>query len=87
MRPRLVTVLVLSLLFVLLFCAFYLAYVAALYGFRRQTLGKKLCGISVVREEDGGVPGPGRAALWAAIFLFVDMLAGIFVMLAYRLVT
>jgi len=41
-----------------------------------------LCGIAVIREEDGGVPGPGRTALRAATFLFVDTLAGIFVMLA-----
>ncbi len=81
-RPRLVMVLVLLLLFVLLFCAFYLAYVAALDGFRGRTLGKALCGIAVIREEDGSVPGPGRAALRAAMFLFVDMLAGIFMMLA-----
>ncbi len=66
------TVLVLLLLFVLLFCAFYLAYVAALDGFRGRTLGKALCGIAVIREEDGGVPGPGRAALRAATFLFVE---------------
>ena len=69
-------------MFVLLFCAFYLAYVTALDGFRGRTLGKALCGIAVVREEDGGVPGPGRAALQAATFLFIDMLAGIFMMLA-----
>lgn len=75
------TVLVLLLLFVLLFCAFYLAYVAALDGFRGRTLGKALCGIAVVREEDG-VPGPGRAALRAATFLFIDMLADILMMLA-----
>ena len=39
-------------------------------------------GIEVIREEDGGVPGPGRAALRALMFLFVDMFVGIFVMLA-----
>lgn len=81
-RPGLVVILALLLLFVLLFCAFYVAYVAALDGFRGRTLGKTLCGIRVICEQDGGVPGPGRAALRAAIFLFVDMLAGIFIMLA-----
>ena len=81
MRPRLVTVLALLLLFMLLFCAFYLAYVAAFDGFRGRTLGKKLYGTALVRQEDGGVPGQERAALPAATFLFVDMLAGIIVML------
>jgi hypothetical protein len=57
-RPRLVVVLVVLLLIVLVFCAFYLAYVAAFDGFRGQTLGKMLCGIAVIRAEDGGPPGP-----------------------------
>ena len=39
-------------------------------------------GIEVIREEDGGAPGPGRAALRALTFLFADMLVGVFVMLA-----
>ena len=80
-RPRLVVVLVVLLLFVLVFCAFCLAYVAAFDGFRGQTLGKMLCGIAVIRAEDGGPPGPGRATLRAATFLFVNMLAGIFMLL------
>ncbi len=81
-EPRLVLVLLLLLLFVFLFCTVYLAYVAAFDGFRGRTLGKAIMGIEVIRAEDGGVPGPGRAALRAAMFLFVDMLAGVFVMLA-----
>lgn len=81
-RPRLVTISALLLLFVLLFCVLYLGYAVAFGGLRGQTLGKKLCGISVVREEDGGVPGPGRAALRAVMFPYVAMLAGIFIMLA-----
>ena len=36
----------------------------------------------MIREEDGGAPGPGRAALRALTFLFADMLVGVFVMLA-----
>jgi len=56
-RPRLVVVLVVLLLIVLVFCAFYLAYVAAFDGFRGQTLGKMLCGITVIRAEDGGLRG------------------------------
>ncbi len=68
-RPRLVVVLVvLLLLFVLVFCAFYLAYVAAFDGFRRQTLGKMLCGITVIRAEDGRLRG--RAGNPAGSHLF-----------------
>ena len=81
-QPRLVLILVLLLVFVLLFCLFYFAYVTVLEGFWGRTLGKSLLGIEVIREEDGGVPGPGRAALRALMFLFVDMFVGIFVMLA-----
>ena len=81
-RPALILVLVLLLLFVLLFCSFYIAYIAAFDGFLGWTLGKALCGIRGIREQDGGVPGPGRAALRATVFLFVDMIAGVFVMLA-----
>jgi uncharacterized RDD family membrane protein YckC len=81
-RPRLLLVLVLLLLYVLLFCAFYLAHVAAFEGFWGQTFGKALMGIEVIREEDGGAPGPWRAALRALTFLFADMFVGIFVLLA-----
>jgi uncharacterized RDD family membrane protein YckC len=41
-----------------------------------------LLGITVTREEDGETPGTGRAALRALIFLFADMIVGVFVMLA-----
>lgn len=81
-HPGLVVILMLLLLFVLLFCVLYLAYASAFDGFWGHTFGKALLGIAVIREEDGGVPGPGRAALRAAMFLFVDMLAGIFMILA-----
>jgi uncharacterized RDD family membrane protein YckC len=80
--PGLVVVLLLLLLFVFLFCVLYVAHAAVFDGLRGQTLGKTLLGIEVIREEDGGVPGPGRAALRALTFLFVDMLVGVFVMLA-----
>jgi uncharacterized RDD family membrane protein YckC len=81
-RLQLVLVLILMLLYLLLFCVFYLAYVAVFEGFWGRTLGKALMRIEVVREEDGGVPGPWRAALRALMFLFVDMFVGIFVVLA-----
>lgn len=80
-KPGLILVLVLLLLFVIVFCIFYVAYVAVFEGFWGQTLGKVVFGIEVIREE-GGVPGPGRSALRALIFLFADMILGIFVMLA-----
>ena len=81
-RLRLVLVLVLLLSYLLLFCALYLAHVTVFEGFWGRTLGKALLGIEVVRAEDGGVPGPWRAALRATMFLFMDMLVGVFVMLA-----
>src|SRR3712207_7423436 len=48
------------------------AYVTVFEGFWGQTLGKALMGVKVIREEDGGVPGPWRAVLRAMMFLFVD---------------
>ncbi len=80
-HPGLVLVLVLLLVFVLLFCVLYTVYVALSEGFWGRTLGKALLGIEVIREEDYGAPGLGKAALRALMFLFVDMFAGIFVML------
>jgi len=47
-----------------------------------QTFGKTVSGIEVIREEDGGVPGTGRSALRALVFLFADITLGLFVMLA-----
>jgi uncharacterized RDD family membrane protein YckC len=67
---------------VLVLCIFYVVYVALFEGFRGQTPGKILLGIAVIREEGGETPGPGRAALRALIFLFADMIVGVFVMLA-----
>ena len=75
-----ILVLVLLLSFVLLFCIVYVAYVALFVSFRRQTSGKMLLGIAVIREVDGGAPG--RAALRALVFRFADMIMGVFVMLA-----
>lgn len=48
------------LVFVLLFCILYTFYVTLLKGFWGRTLGKSLLSIEVIREEDGGVPRPGR---------------------------
>ena len=81
-QSGLILVLVLLLSFVLLFCIFYVVYVTLFEGFRGQTPGKMLLGIAVIREEDSDSPGPGRAALRALIFLFADMIVGVFVMLA-----
>jgi uncharacterized RDD family membrane protein YckC len=81
-RSGLVLILVLLLVFVLLFCVLYFAHAVVFEGLWGKTLGKAILGIEVIRSEDGGVPGQGRAALRALTFLFVDMLVGIFVMLA-----
>ena len=80
--PTLVLVLVLALLFLLLFCAVYLVHAALLDGYRGQTVGKALLGVRVIGEQSGAPPGPYRAALRALTFLFVDMLVGLFVMVA-----
>ena len=81
-RPTLILTLVLALFFLLLFCAVYLVHAALLDGYKGQTLGKKLLGIEVIREDTGAPPGPYRAALRACTFLFVDMFVGLFVMLS-----
>ena len=81
-RPSLVVVLVLVLLFLLVFCAVFLVHAAVLDGYKGQTFGKALLGVEVIREQSGAPPGPYRAALRALTFLFVDMLVGLFVMLA-----
>jgi uncharacterized RDD family membrane protein YckC len=39
------------------------AYYTLLEGYLGQTLGKMLLGIKVVREDNGGVPGLGAAAI------------------------
>ncbi len=80
--PHLVLALVLLISYLVLFCVLYLAHVTVFEGFWGRTLGKAIVGIEVIREEDGGVPGPWRAALRAMVFLFVDMLVGVFVVLA-----
>ena len=76
-----------AILSVLLFFLFvnlivYLAYFVVFEGLSGRTLGKMLWDIEVVRAEDCGPPGPGRAALRALMFLAVDGLAGVFVILA-----
>jgi uncharacterized RDD family membrane protein YckC len=56
---------VLLILFVLpgLALALHLAYHVVLVGGCGQTLGKMALGITVIRRDDGGIPGYGRAAL------------------------
>jgi uncharacterized RDD family membrane protein YckC len=73
-QSGLILVLVLLLLFVLLFCVFYVTYVAIFEGFRGQTPGKMLLGIAVIREVDGGAPGPDRAALRALVSRLAHMI-------------
>ena len=73
-QPGLILILVLLLSFVLLFCIFYVAYVALFESFRGQTPGKMLLGIAVIREVAGGAPGSGRAALRALVFHLAHMI-------------
>jgi uncharacterized RDD family membrane protein YckC len=47
----------------LLYIVGIFAYYLLLEGYLGQTLGKMLLGIKVVREDTGGVPGLGAAAL------------------------
>ena len=56
---------VLLILFVLpgLALALHIAYHVVLVGGCGQTLGKMALGITVIRRDDGGIPGYGRAAL------------------------
>lgn len=42
-------------------------YYLLLEGYLGQTVGKMLLGIKVVREDNGGVPGLGAAALRALL--------------------
>ena len=76
-----------AILSVLLFFLFvnlivYLAYYVVFEGLSGRTLGKMLWDIEVVRAENCGPLGPGRAALRALMFLAVDGIAGVFVILA-----
>jgi uncharacterized RDD family membrane protein YckC len=43
--------------------ALHIAYHVVLVGGCGQTLGKMALGITVIRRDDGGIPGYGRAAL------------------------
>ena len=47
----------------LLYLVGVFAYYLLLEGYLGQTVGKMLLGIKVVREDNGGVPGLGAAAL------------------------
>ena len=47
----------------LIFFVLVFAYYVILEGYLGQTLGKMLFGIKVVREDTGGVPGIGAAAI------------------------
>jgi uncharacterized RDD family membrane protein YckC len=47
----------------LIYLVVIFAYYTLLEGYLGQTLGKMLLGIKVVREDNGGVPGLGAAAI------------------------
>jgi uncharacterized RDD family membrane protein YckC len=59
-----------------------------LEGYLGQTLGKMLLGIKVVREDSGGVPGLGGAALRTVLRIvdgiFFDLVAFISVLASQK---
>lgn len=59
----------------LVYFLIFFAYFAILEGYSGQTLGKMLLGIKVVREDDGGVPGLGAAAI-RTLLRIIDGLFG-----------
>ena len=82
LRPGFSAILSALLFFLLVNLVVYLGYFVVFEGLSGRTLGKMLWDIEVVRAEDGGPPGLGRAALRALMFLAVDGIAGVFVILA-----
>jgi uncharacterized RDD family membrane protein YckC len=51
----------------LIYLVLVFAYYMLLEGYLGQTVGKMLLGIKVVREDNGGVPGLGSAAIRTAL--------------------
>jgi uncharacterized RDD family membrane protein YckC len=82
LQPSLSGILSVLLLFLFVNLVVYLGYFVVFEGLTGRTFGKMLLNVEVVRAEDGGPPGMGRAALRALMFLAVDGLAGLFVILA-----
>lgn len=82
LRPSFSAMLSVLLLFLFVNLVVYLGYFAVIEGLSGRTPGKLLWNIEVVRAEDGGPPGMGRATLRAILFLAADGLAGLFVILA-----
>ena len=60
-----------------------IAYEVVLIALRGATLGKQVMGIKVVREQDGGLPGWGPAALRWAIPFAGSFICGIGQILVY----
>ena len=81
-RPSYSAILSVLLFFLFVTLVVYLGYLVVFEGLSGRTLGEMLWDIEVVRAEDGGRPGLGKAALRALMFLAVDGLAGLFVILA-----
>ena len=81
-RPSYSAILSVLLFFLFVNLVVYFGYFVVFEGISGRTLGKMLWGIEVVRADDGGPPGLGRAALRALMFLAVDGLAGVFMILA-----
>jgi uncharacterized RDD family membrane protein YckC len=82
LQPSLSGILSVLLLFLFVNLVVYLGYFVVFEGLTGRTFGTMLLNVEVVRAEDGGPPGMGRAALRALMFLAVDGVAGLFVILA-----
>lgn len=54
------------------FFVLYPAYYVLMEGLYGRTLGKMAAGVKVVRQDDGGRPGFGKAALRAVLLFTVD---------------
>ena len=75
---------VLGLLANLAIPVLFLAYYVYFEDSKGQTIGKMVCGIKVVREDNGGLPGT-KAALVRTLLRVVDGLLGYLVGLLFAL--
>lgn len=75
---------ILGTLVVLAIPVLFVAYYVYFEGSKGQTIGKMVCGIKVVREDNGGLPGT-KAALVRTLLRVVDGLLGYLVGLLFAL--
>ena len=75
---------ILGMLVILAIPALFVAYYVYFEGSKGQTIGKMVCGIKVVREDTGGLPGT-KAALVRTLLRVVDGMLGYLVGLLFAL--